>query len=228
MQWNCWSLMWSWSGACRCCSNYIFILGLTPKFNGLSKDNYKTRRETCSFWDLMRFISEVWWYMAQISPGTQSIFHASVPGLDRRGCCHIKYPFKTRRKFHSRQKSFAHKLFFNCRICLRFCTEYGSDTAMLYTKFRNDLGNDMNITGEHEIWILNEFRWDIIYCNNHLVLTSRCCAIYDIHPKLNLKLNLAKSRSSITSVSLVQSFWNCAQRTAVLLSCSVHNWITGK
>ena len=29
-QYNCWSLRWSWSIPCRRCSNYIFILDLTP------------------------------------------------------------------------------------------------------------------------------------------------------------------------------------------------------
>ena len=36
----------SWSIACRRCSNYIFILDLTPGFNGLHKDNCETRWET--------------------------------------------------------------------------------------------------------------------------------------------------------------------------------------
>ena len=39
----------------RRCSNYIFILDVTPGFNGLGKDNCKSRRETLSFgiwWDL--------------------------------------------------------------------------------------------------------------------------------------------------------------------------------
>ena len=44
-QLKCWSLRCSWSIACRRCSNYIFILSLTPGFNGLGKDNYKMRRE---------------------------------------------------------------------------------------------------------------------------------------------------------------------------------------
>ena len=35
--------------ACWCCSNDIFILNLTPGFNGLGKDNYKRRRETLKF-----------------------------------------------------------------------------------------------------------------------------------------------------------------------------------
>ena len=38
----------------------IVILDLTPSFNGLYKDNCKTKRETFSFWDLVRLILEVW------------------------------------------------------------------------------------------------------------------------------------------------------------------------
>ena len=41
----------SWSIACRRCSNYIFILDLTPGFIGLGKDNCKTRREVFKFGD---------------------------------------------------------------------------------------------------------------------------------------------------------------------------------
>ena len=41
-----WSLRWSWIIACRRHSNYIFILDLTLDFNGLGRDNCKTRRET--------------------------------------------------------------------------------------------------------------------------------------------------------------------------------------
>ena len=46
--------------ACRRCTNYIFILDLTLGFNGLRKVNYKTRRETFKFWDLVRLTLEVW------------------------------------------------------------------------------------------------------------------------------------------------------------------------
>ena len=35
--------------ACRGCPNYIFILDLTPGFNGLDKDKCKTKRETLNF-----------------------------------------------------------------------------------------------------------------------------------------------------------------------------------
>ena len=45
-QQNCWSLRCSWSTAYQRCSNYIFILNLTPGFNRLLKDNWKKRQET--------------------------------------------------------------------------------------------------------------------------------------------------------------------------------------
>ena len=62
-QLNCWSLRRSWSTTCRHCSNYIFILDLTPGFNGLGKDNCMTRQETFKLWDLVFLILEVWWYI---------------------------------------------------------------------------------------------------------------------------------------------------------------------
>ena len=46
MHYNCWQLRCSWSIACRRCSNYIWVIYLTPVFNGLGKDNCKTRCET--------------------------------------------------------------------------------------------------------------------------------------------------------------------------------------
>ena len=56
--WNCWWLRCSWSITCLHCSNYIFILNLTPSFNGLmSKDNCKTRQEIFKFWDLVCLLS---------------------------------------------------------------------------------------------------------------------------------------------------------------------------
>ena len=55
-QWNCRSLRCSWSIACRRCSNYIFILDLTPGFIELGKDNCKTRRKTFKFGDLVHLI----------------------------------------------------------------------------------------------------------------------------------------------------------------------------
>ena len=44
-------------------ANYILLPDLTPGFNGLSKDKWKTRRDTSKFWDLVRLISKIWQYV---------------------------------------------------------------------------------------------------------------------------------------------------------------------
>ena len=62
-QFNCWSLRCSWSIACRRCSNYIFILNLTPGFNGFGKYDCKTRWESFKFWDLVRLILDILRYV---------------------------------------------------------------------------------------------------------------------------------------------------------------------
>ena len=65
-QFNCWSLRCSWSIVCRRCSNSIFILNLTPGFNGLGKDKYKMRREAIKFWGLVRLILDTLRYVSHI------------------------------------------------------------------------------------------------------------------------------------------------------------------
>ena len=54
------------SDAYRRCSNYIFILDLTPGFDGLEKDNCKTRRETFEFWYLVQLLLEISRYVIYI------------------------------------------------------------------------------------------------------------------------------------------------------------------
>ena len=76
-QLNCRSLRCSWSIACRPCSNYIFILDLTPGFKGLGKDDFKTGWESFKFWDLVRLILETLRYSfkmttTSLSPGPVS------------------------------------------------------------------------------------------------------------------------------------------------------------
>ena len=46
---------------------YIFVLDLSPAFNGLDKDNCKTRRETFKFRELVRHILDIWGYIANTS-----------------------------------------------------------------------------------------------------------------------------------------------------------------
>ena len=42
------------------------IINLTPGFNGLDKDNYKTRRETFKFFYLVWLILEVWGFVSRM------------------------------------------------------------------------------------------------------------------------------------------------------------------
>ena len=52
-------LTWLIMCTCRCCSNHIFILDLTPGFNGLGRDSCKRRRES---FNLVHLILEILWY----------------------------------------------------------------------------------------------------------------------------------------------------------------------
>ena len=52
----------------------IFVLDLTPVFNGLSKDNCKTRREKFKFRDLVRLILELLRYTTVCVPVAVSCF----------------------------------------------------------------------------------------------------------------------------------------------------------
>ena len=87
---NCWSLRCSWSITCRRCSNYIFILGLTPGFSGLGTDNCKTEWETFKFWDSVCLILEVWQQLTCVlknedNNGTEKI--GLVTPTPDSGCC---------------------------------------------------------------------------------------------------------------------------------------------
>ena len=63
MQYDHYHMSSSHTTACRRCSNYIFILDLTPGFKGLGKDDFKTRWESFKFWYLVRLILEILRYI---------------------------------------------------------------------------------------------------------------------------------------------------------------------
>ena len=52
--------------------------------------------------------------------------------------CNIGYPSETYLKLKCREILFDHNIRFNCPIGLKFCTEHGSDTAVLCAKFQSD------------------------------------------------------------------------------------------
>ena len=66
-------------------SNYIFILDLTPGFNGLGKDKYKTRRYPFKLWDLIRLILEIWRYLPHKSSSLDA-FTSAVAIPDEVNC----------------------------------------------------------------------------------------------------------------------------------------------
>ena len=61
--WGWWFEMPSCSLWRHCNKLHRYLLSRLPGFNGLGKDNCKTRRETFMFWDLIRLILEVWRYV---------------------------------------------------------------------------------------------------------------------------------------------------------------------
>ena len=63
---------------------------------------------------------------------------------------YIGYPSKTQLKPISRKISFARHLFLSNLITLKFCTEYGSITAVLCPKFQNDLATKTNFMDERD------------------------------------------------------------------------------
>ena len=62
------------------------------------------------------------------------------------GCYNTGYP--SLRNSSQGQMLFPHNLFLICSVIVNFCTEHGSDTAMLCAKFQNDLTNEIHITDE--------------------------------------------------------------------------------
>ena len=56
------------------------MLDLIPSFNGLGKDNCKTRRESFKFWDLVRLVSETLQYFTNTlwhhNPNLMKIYNA--------------------------------------------------------------------------------------------------------------------------------------------------------
>ena len=65
--------------------------------------------------------------------------------------CNMGYPSETHLDLNSREVSFAHNLLLSHKIVLKSCTEHGSITAVLCTKFQNDWTNDTDVIDERDI-----------------------------------------------------------------------------
>ena len=61
-----------------------------------------------------------------------------------KGFCNIGYPSENNLNIKPPTISFAHKLSLSLKIVLKFCTEHGSDTAVLCAKLQNDAASEMD------------------------------------------------------------------------------------
>ena len=67
------------------------------------------------------------------------IWHRCILGFVRWVYCNIRYPSKTHLKLKSHEILFVHNILLICQIMSEFCTEHGSITAVLCTKFWHEL-----------------------------------------------------------------------------------------
>ena len=77
-------------------------------------------------------------------------------------------PSEAHLKLKSRKISFVHNVRFNCPIGLKFCIEYGSDTAVLCVRFQSDRSTEAWVMGTRNFARFDEFRTDILYCTRPL------------------------------------------------------------
>ena len=64
--------------------------------------------------------------------------------------CKIGYQSETHLKLKSHKILFVHNICLRCPIVLKFCTEYGSDTAVLCAKFQDDWIIDTAVMEEQD------------------------------------------------------------------------------
>ena len=108
--------------------------------------------------------------VGSICAGNQS--EATFRGL-------LQYRISLPPKLKSLKNSFAHNLICSCPIILKFCTEQGSDTAMLCAKFQNDGETEMDVM---EIsWDMSwvEFGKDVLCWNSLLTFSPVVTSVFD-------------------------------------------------
>ena len=66
---------------------------------------------------------------------------------EARGAVQLRHPSETRLKPKYREISFVHHSFFSNPIVLKFCTEHGSDTAVL---LQSDRTTETDVTAERD------------------------------------------------------------------------------
>ena len=85
----------------------------------------------------------------------------------RQPLCNMVYPSETYLKLKSREVSFAHNVFRNCPVILKFCTSHDSDTAVRCSKFQNDWTTDGDAIHKRDFvrFVNRKSFWtNILYC----------------------------------------------------------------
>ena len=77
---------------------------------------------------------------------------------DPRRCCTMGYPSETHLKLKSHEILFIHNIHFSDQIIFKFCTEHGSNTAVLCAKFHNDLTTEQWGMGK---WDFTRFEFEM-------------------------------------------------------------------
>ena len=119
-------------------------------------------------------------YMTLTKLGTE---HKNEAGV----CCNIGDLYEINLKLTSREISLINNTHFICLIVLIFCTEDGSDTAVLCTKSQNEWTIEKYIRDRRYvcvIWVKMSFG-DILHYKNPCVQQIACIiyGIYDMHQK---------------------------------------------
>ena len=98
--------------------------------------------------------------------------------------CNMRYPSETHLKLQSREVSFAYHLFGNCLIVLKYCTEHGSDTAVLCATFQNDWAGTGTDVMDRRDFARVEFKMcfgrisHFLYCKAHSMSHKKCAQLY--------------------------------------------------
>ena len=101
-----------------------------------------------------------------------------------RGCRELQYRISIQKSSQTQisWNLVYRNLFHGCAIVLKFCTEYGSDTAVLYAKFQNNCTTEMDVMDE---WDLS-LRWG----SGRYPTSQQTLLSFTVYAKLNDDINL--------------------------------------
>ena len=125
----------------------------------------------------------------QNSPSTITMMPQQRLVVMARGLCNIGYPSETHLKRKSRKNSFFHKIFSCWPIVLKYCTEHGSITAVLYANFKR-LGDSKINYGKRDFRRFERFKMRL---DGYTVL--QC-------PRLSLLNTLCKQKSTSANIKI--------------------------